>query len=307
MTNAPTESSLEATWEGFGIEIVGDLFTLLDLEKIEENLFRGQSAPTRWQRAFGGQVAAQALVAAGRTVDADRHVHSLHSYFLRPGDSAVPIVYEVDRVRDGRSFTTRRVSAIQHGQTIFVLSASFQLPQSGVEHQSPVPAAPPPQTVPPLAVYHGGVDPFVPVGKQEPVIDLRFVGVPPWLLERQELHSDHRQIWMRVPASLSDDPLMHVCALTFASDLTLMDSVLIRNGLKLGRDVTAVASLDHAMWFLRPVRADEWFLYDYWSPASAGGRGIAHGEFYSEDGQLLALVMQEGMVRVTDQVTDRGL
>jgi acyl-CoA thioesterase-2 len=281
----------------FGIEFGGDLFTLLDLEQIDDDIFRGLSSRTTWQRAFGGQVAAQALVAAGRTVSSDRPVHSLHSYFLRPGDSDIPIVYQVDRVRDGRSFTTRRVVAIQHGQPIFVLSASFQLAQDGIEHQIPMPDAPDPETLPTLAALYARADPSIGDFQQEHPIDLRFVDDPPWITERTQAHPGHHRVWMRVPTPLSDDPLMHVCALTFASDMTLLDSVLIRHGLMVGRDVTAMASLDHAMWFMHPMRADEWFLYNCWSPASAGGRGLASGQFYDRSGRLLALVVQEGMIR----------
>ncbi|HEY3737595.1 MAG TPA: acyl-CoA thioesterase domain-containing protein, partial [Jatrophihabitans sp.] len=212
MSDAAASSPSRPPQDGFGIQLGSDLYTLLDLEQIEENIFRGQSLRTRWQRAFGGQVAAQALVAAGRTVPADRQVHSMHSYFLRPGDPEHPIVYDVDRVRDGRSFTTRRVAAIQHGKPIFVLSASFQLDQGGVEHRPEMPSAPAPETLPPLADYHDGVDPLIPPGAVHPAIDLRFVGEPPWMLEREDEDHKHQQVWMRVPTPLSDDPLMHVCA-----------------------------------------------------------------------------------------------
>jgi acyl-CoA thioesterase-2 len=281
----------------FGIHFTGDLFTLLDLKQIEEDIFRGQSSRTQWQRAFGGQVAAQALVAAGRTVGSDRPVHSLHSYFLRPGDSTIPIIYQVDRVRDGRSFTTRRVVAIQHGQPIFVLSASFQVVEEGIEHQIPMPATADPETFPTLAELYEQSDPSINAFKQEYPIDMRFADDPPWLADRTQERPGHQRVWMRVPTALPDDPLMHVCALTFASDLSLLDSVLVRHGLMVGRDIAAMASLDHAMWFLHPMRADEWFLYNCWSPASAGGRGVASGQFFDQNGRLLALVVQEGMIR----------
>jgi acyl-CoA thioesterase-2 len=278
------------------------LVKLLDLEQIEEGIYRGVSPESRMQRVFGGQVAGQALVAAGRTVDAERHVHSLHSYFIRPGDPSVPIVYEVDRVRDGRSFSTRRTVAIQHGKPIFTLSASFQLDQPGIEHQPEMPDAPNPDTLPTFSERIAGVEGVTEFFRGRPrPIDIRHVDDPPWEQRvkgpRHELH----RVWMRANGRLPDDPLLHVCVLTFASDMTLLDSVLIRHGLAPGLDPVNMASLDHAMWFQRRFRADEWFLYATTSPAAAGGRGLATGRFFAQDGRHLVSVVQEGMIRVGDR------
>jgi acyl-CoA thioesterase-2 len=283
----------------FGQVVLDGLVRLLDLEKIEEDIFRGVSPKARWQRVFGGQVAGQALVAAGRTVPPDRHVHSLHSYFIRPGDPAVPIVYQVDRVRDGRSFTTRRVSAVQHGKIIFSLSASFQLDQPGVDHQSEMPAAPPPESLRTLEQRYADAPAAASPFQMGPrPIDLRYVDDPPWEQHLRGARSGLTRVWMRANGRLPDDPLVHVCVLTFASDMTLLDSVLVRHNLAHGIHPMSMASLDHAMWFQRPFRADEWLLYASQSPSASGGRGLATGRFFSQDGRHLVSVVQEGMIRV---------
>lgn len=278
---------------------VDGLVMLLDLERIEVDIFRGVSPESRQQRVFGGQVAGQALVAAGRTVPDDRQVHSLHSYFIRPGDPSVPIVYEVDRVRDGRSFTTRRIVAIQHGKPIFTLSASFQLDQPGIEHQSRMPDVPEPETLPTLDERVAEIPEVAAFfrGRHRP-IDLRYVDDPPWQQRAHGPRDGLHRVWMRANGRLPDDPLLHVCVLTFASDMTLLDSVLIRHGLANGIDPITMASLDHAMWFQRPFRADDWLLYSTQSPAASGSRGLSTGRFFSRDGQHLASVVQEGMIRV---------
>ncbi len=265
------------------------LVGLLDLEQIEVNIFRGRS-PSDWrQRVFGGQVAGQALVAAGRTVPPDRPVHSLHAYFIRPGDPSAPIVYTVDRVRDGRSFTTRRVSAIQHGKTIFTLSASFHHPEPGIQHTVGMPAVPPPDAVARLA------DDGFPSGNP---IDLRFVGPSRVDSGGQRIaDTEHNLVWLRANGDLPDDPLLHVCLMTYASDLTLLDSVLRRHGLSWSDGRTSGASLDHAMWFHRPFRADRWLLYDQESPTAAGARGLAWGHVFTDEGELVVSVVQEGLVR----------
>jgi acyl-CoA thioesterase-2 len=287
-----------------GQQVVDSLVSLLDLEQVEEDIFRGVSPAANsqrfyFQRVFGGQVAAQALVAAGRTVDADRAVHSLHSYFIRPGDPAVPIVYTVDRVRDGRSFTTRRVVAIQHGKPIFSLSASFQLSQGGVDHQVTMPDVPGPDELPSLRERYA-TGPMAEIYARLPrPFDLRYIDNPPWDQREHGPRIDSPQrLWLRADGKLPDDPLLHVCAATFASDLSLLDSVLIRHGLALRSDPIAMASLDHAMWFHRPFRADEWFLYDTESPSASGGRGFATGRMFTQDGRLVVSVVQEGMLRV---------
>jgi acyl-CoA thioesterase-2 len=280
------------------------LVDLLDLETIEVDIFRGRQPRESLQRVFGGQVAGQALVAAGRTAPADRPVHSLHAYFLRPGDPSVPIVYEVDRIRDGRSFTTRRVVAIQHGKPIFNLSASFQLVEQGVEHESPMPSVPDPETLPTLQErMQDYTDELGGWFSRPRPIDVRYVTDPPRVLRDKVAAGDaapeaQSRVWMRADGKLPDDPLLHVCAVTFASDMTLLDSTLRRHGLAMGKDPIQMVSLDHAMWFHRPFRADEWFLYDQDSPRTGGSRGLARGEIYTHDGHLAVSVVQEGLIRL---------
>ncbi|MCX5382310.1 acyl-CoA thioesterase II [Streptomyces sp. NBC_00083] len=281
------------------------LLDLLDLERIEEDIFRGHSRSAVVPRVFGGQVAAQALVAAGRTVPAERLAHSLHAYFLRAGDPGAPIVYTVDRIRDGASFTTRRVVAIQHGQPIFHLSASFQRYEDGMEHQADMPAAPDPESLPTAAemlprhahVFHdpGVVDRLL---EARAAVDLRYVDAPPWGTVGTP-REPRSQVWFRTNGKLADDPLLHVCLATYVSDMTLLDSVLLahgRGGWTVG-DVVG-ASLDHAMWFHRPFRADEWLLYDQESPSASGGRGLGQARIYTQDGRLAITVIQEGVVRI---------
>ncbi|MFB8438284.1 acyl-CoA thioesterase [Streptomyces niveus] len=281
------------------------LLDLLDLERIEEDIFRGLSRPTAVPRVYGGQVAAQALVAAGRTVPADRSAHSLHAYFLRAGDPGAPIVYTVDRIRDGRSFTTRRVVAVQHGQPIFHLSASFQTYEDGLEHQAAMPPAPDPESLPTAAELlprHADrfVDPSVVdrLLETRAAVDLRYVDAPPYATAGQ-VREARSQVWFRTAGKLADDPLLHVCLATYVSDMTLLDSVLLahgRGGWASG-DIVG-ASLDHAMWFHRPFRADEWLLYDQTSPSASGGRGLGQARIYTRDGDLAISVIQEGVMRV---------
>jgi acyl-CoA thioesterase II len=279
-----------------------ELLDLLDLEQIEVNIFRGRSPEERQQRVFGGQVAGQALVAAGRTVPDDRHVHSLHAYFIRPGDPSVPIVYSVERVRDGRSFTTRRVSAVQHGKTIFTLSASFQITEDGPSHQAPMPEVPEPESLPTfqerMERLFGKLDnEFM---RKRP-IDLRHVTPLTWEAARDpELMGPESLVWLRVAGELPDDPLLHVCLMTYASDMTLLDTVLLNHGLAWGDRKTMGASLDHAMWFHRPFRADRWLLYAQDTPNASGARGLARGQVFTQDGELVVSVVQEGLIRVTD-------
>jgi acyl-CoA thioesterase-2 len=284
--------------EQTGRTALDDLVHLLDLERIEVDIFRGRQPQESLQRVFGGQVAGQALVAAGRTVPQDRPVHSLHAYFLRPGDPSIPIVYEVDRIRDGRSFTTRRVVGIQHGKPIFNLSASFQLVEDGIEHGSAMPDVVGPEGLSrledrmrPYADELGGW-----YTRRRP-IDVRYVDDPPRVAKDSGHRRASSQVWMRADGALPDDPLVHVCAVTFASDMTLLDSTLLNHGLAWGTGDVLGASLDHAMWFHRPFRADEWWLYDQESPWTGGARGLARGSIYTRDGHLAVSVVQEGLLR----------
>jgi acyl-CoA thioesterase II len=279
----------------------GMLVELLDLERIEVDIFRGRSPDENLQRVFGGQVAGQALVAAGRTVPPDRAVHSLHAYFIRPGDPDLPIVYTVDRIRDGRSFTTRRVVAVQNGRAIFALSASFQVAETGPEYQSLMPEAPDPETVP---VWQERLKEY---GDQVPArwlrprpVEVRYVGDPPWQAQAVGGPREPRtMVWLRASETLPNDPLLHVCAVTYASDLTLLDAVLLGSGLAWDEHSVTGASLDHAMWFHAPFRADEWLLYLQESPVASGARGLARGQVFRRDGRLVASVVQEGLIRVS--------
>ena len=279
-----------------GQEALDGLVRLLDLETLEVNLFRGVSPPHSLPRVFGGQVAAQALVAAGRTVPEDREVHSLHAYFIRPGDPSVPIVYETERVRDGRSFTTRRVLAIQHGVPIFALSASFQLAQTGLQHTLPAPeGVPAPDTLPGLdALASSAGARWLTQGPRP--LDMRFVSPPPWSDEFAGASEEPARVWIRADGSLPDDRLLHVCMLTYVSDLTLLGSVLFRHDRAEGP--VQMASLDHAMWFHRPFRADEWLLYDQHALSTGSARGLAGGAIFTADGRLVVSVVQEGLARV---------
>lgn len=268
---------------------VDDLLDLLDLEPIEQNLFRGQSPDEKRQRVFGGQVAGQALVAATRTVETGL-VHSLHAYFLRPGDPTIPILYEVERIRDGRSFTTRRVVAIQHGQAIFHLSASFHVAEEGLEHQSPPPLdLPGPDSLPTFQERNAEHREQLGEWYTRPrPIDTRVV---------PSRDGDLQQfIWMRADGALPDDIVVHQCVLTYASDMTLLDNVIRPHGLTFMDGTVMMASLDHAMWFHRPFRADEWFLYAQDTPTAGGARGLARGQIY-QNGALVVSVVQEGLVR----------
>jgi acyl-CoA thioesterase-2 len=260
---------------------VDELVNLLDLEAIEVNIFRGVSPDDDRQRVFGGQVAGQALVAAARTVDG-RSVHSLHAYFLRPGDPATPIIYEVDRIRDGRSFTTRRVIAIQNGRAIFSLAASFQRHEEGFDHHSAMPA----DLAPPDAVAAAPGD-FA--------IDVRYLHGSP-LVRGTDGEEDVR-VWLRADGRLPDDPVLHMCIFTYASDLTLLDTAVVRHGTGPLNPGLQMASLDHAMWFHRPFRVDAWLLYDQQSPSASNGRGLATGSVFTKAGELVVSVVQEGLIR----------
>ncbi|MEW6476291.1 MAG: acyl-CoA thioesterase II [Actinomycetota bacterium] len=283
------------------MQALDELIAVLDLEQLEVNLFRGISWKDDRPRVFGGQVAGQALVAASRTVECagdHRNVHSLHAYFLRPGDPSVPIVYEVDRIRDGKSFTTRRVVAIQHGEAIFNLQASFHVEETGLDHQVSMPEAPPPESLP----RADELEPPVPgrLWTRQPV-DMRYVDGPPWDRRPSPAGAAARQlVWIRADGTLPDDPVLHTCVVAYASDYTLLGASLIPHGVSYFRDDIMMASLDHAMWFHRPFRADEWLLYSQTSPSASGGRGLAYGGIFRTDGALAVSVVQEGLIRPVD-------
>ena len=275
-----------------------ELVNLLDLEAIEVNLFRGVSPDENRQRVFGGQVAGQALVAATRTVQPDRHVHSLHAYFLRPGDPNVPILYEVDRIRDGRSFSTRRVVAIQHGKAIFNLQASFHVTESGLDYQVPMPLnVPAAETLPDFKTRMAPFkDRMGDMYDRPRPIDLRHLGTDPF--SRNGQTALDQQVWLRADGTLPDDPTLHACIVTYASDMTLLDTTILPFGLSWETPGMQMASLDHAMWFHRPFRADDWLLYDQRPISTGGARGLAGGNIFTTDGALAITVVQEGLVRV---------
>ncbi|MEJ7584813.1 MAG: acyl-CoA thioesterase II [Acidimicrobiales bacterium] len=278
-------------------DAVDDLIALLDLEPIEVNIFRGVSPDVTVQRVFGGQVAGQALVAAARTVDAAFSVHSLHAYFLRPGDPAVPILYEVDRIRDGRSFTTRRVVAIQHGRAIFNLSASFHVEEPGFDHQYPLPDdVADPESLPDFeSRWEPWAETLGDWYLRPRPIDTRYVDWNP--PDRKEPLPPRHRVWLRADGTLPDDPVLHTCVLTYASDMTLLDTALLPHGGAYRDEQVMMASLDHAMWFHRRFRADGWLLYDQDTPSAFGGRGLARGLIWTESGDLVGSVMQEGLIR----------
>lgn len=276
------------------------LLEVLDLERLEVNLFRGISPQNGWQRVYGGQVLGQALVAAGRTVDEARAAHSLHGYFLLAGDPKHPILYEVEQIRDGGSFTTRRVKAVQQGRAIFAMSVSFQKDEEGYEHAAAMPDVPPPEQLPSAAERVSELIDALPpemrsYWQRENPIELRPVDVSRYL--SREPHTPAQHIWLKANGRLPDDQRLHQCVLAYASDFTLLDTALIAHGkLLFDRDIQ-LASLDHALWFHRPFRADEWLLYSQDSPSAAGARGFCRGSFYTRDGRLVASTAQEGLIR----------
>ena len=278
----------------------GELIELLDLEQIDVDLYRGRQPQTDRQRVFGGQVAAQALLAGIRSVDPAYVVHSLHSYFLRAGDHSVPIVYDVERLRDGRSFPTRRVVARQHGRPIYFQTASFQRDETGLEHADTMPQVRSPEQSIDLieVIRQRSEDEAAAFAREWAALEMRYVGVSGLGLPKDEQRPAQARLWARVNGELTEDPAQHVAAFTYASDLTLLGATLVPHGVNLGSPRLQPASLDHTIWFHRPFRADEWWLYDQWSPAAVGGRGLALGRVFSSDGVLVATVAQEGLIRV---------
>ena len=282
-----------------GQAAVDQLLETLDLEQLADDEFRGESPEVGPQRVFGGQVAGQALVAAGRTVDPERHVHSLHGYFVRPGDPSEPITYRVENIRDGRSFSVRRSVARQHGKTIFFMSASFHRLEDGLDHQVAAPPdVPPPDEVPTMTERLSRYPERLGIWSMIPrPIDVRYVGEPGWVRPGDRPASDRQLVWMRIDGKLPGDPLLHACLLAYASDLTLLDAVLSTHGEVWGPGGFVGASLDHALWLHRPFRADDWFLYDCASPSASGGRGLATGQMFTLDGRHVASAVQEGLLR----------
>ena len=283
----------------------GELVELLDIETLDTDLFRGRSPDTDRQRVFGGQVAAQALIAAIRTAEPGLEVHSMHAYFLRPGDTTVPIIYDAERIRDGRSFETRRVVARQHGRPIFYLTANLQRPEEGFDHQDVMPEVPGPDgglTFAQIAALRTGDDKAAAeFAKEWAALDTRYLGNTEHpghtrLAEDKERPA-RAQLWIRVNGDLPDDPDLHVAAFTYASDLTLLGASLVPHDIEIGSPNLMPASLDHTIWFHRPFRADEWWLYDQWSPSASGARGLSLGRVFLADGTLVATLAQEGLIR----------
>jgi acyl-CoA thioesterase-2 len=275
------------------------LLSILDIETLEVNLFRGLSPQVGWQRVFGGQVIGQALVAANRTVNG-RLAHSLHAYFLRAGDPSVPIIYHVDRIRDGGSFSTRRVVAIQHGLAIFSMAVSFHKEETGLEHQIKMPEVPPPESLPSEAELKECLidrlpEPVKAYWQRERPIEIRPVDLSRYL--SPENRAPSQQVWIRATGQLGDDQSLHQCVLAYASDFTLLDTALSAHGRFVFDPRLMLASLDHALWFHRKLRADDWLLYAQDSPISGAGRAFCRGMLFSREGELVASTAQEGLLR----------
>ncbi|AQZ50382.1 MULTISPECIES: acyl-CoA thioesterase II [Martelella] len=277
------------------------LAALLDLERLEENLYRGQSPATTWQRVFGGQVVAQSLVATQRTAPEGHLVHSLHGYFMRPGDTEVPIIFQVERLRDGRSFSTRSVRAIQHGQPIFIMTASFQIEEDGFEHQHAMPDVPPPEELAGSDIMNDAENAPAPVRNywmRERPIEIRPVDLDNFLWRKKP--GGQQNIWIRANGPSPHGRDYQTAFLAYMSDMTLLDATLYAHQSSVFSDRVQAASLDHAVWFHRPFETDDWLLYSQESPSANGGRGFAHGRIFSRDGTLVASVAQEGLIRIRD-------
>lgn len=285
-------------------QLLDDLIKVMTLERLEMNLFRGQSRDIGSPQVFGGQVLGQALVAATATAE-DRTVHSLHAYFLRRGDFNSPIVYEVDRALDGKHFSSRRVVAIQHGRQIFNMSASFQAAEAGLEHQSPIPDVPGPESLPDMeSHYRSMADQLPPVARRilERKRPFEFRPVHPPDPLRNSKSAPLKYVWFRAVDTLADDEALHRCLLAYVSDFHLLDTALKPHGVSMVSPQLVIASIDHAMWFHRRVRVDDWLLYAIDSPSASGARGFTRGSIFSRDGQLVASAAQEGLIRVTPQL-----
>jgi acyl-CoA thioesterase II len=282
-------------------QLLDDLIKVMTLERLEMNLFRGQSRDIGSRQVFGGQVLGQALVAATATAE-DRVVHSLHAYFLRRGDFNSPIVYEVDRALDGKHFSSRRVVAIQHGRQIFNMSASFQLAETGLDHQISIPDVPSPESLTDMESYYREVADKLPAAarrilEQKRPFEFRPVQPPDQL--RREKSAGIKYIWFRAVDTLADDEALHRCLLAYVSDFHLLDTALKPHGISMISPKLVIASIDHAMWFHRSVRVDDWLLYTIDSPSASGARGFTRGSVFARDGRLVASAAQEGLIRVT--------
>lgn len=283
-------------------EVIRELLELLDLEKIESGLYRGQSRNIVGKNVFGGQVLGQSLMAAGLTVE-NRLAHSMHGYFLKAGDTTAPIVYQVERIRDGKSFATRNVKAIQHGEIIFILSASFAVAEEGLEHQAPMPDVIGPEGIPSEFELRQKIAPMLPEKLRqhfcrERPIEIRPINpVNPFAPQPMAPVRHH---WMRAQMALPDDPFLHQCLLAFASDFALMGTAMLPHGVSFVQPNMQAASLDHAMWFHCDVRMDEWLLYEMDSTRSSAARGMNRGSIFSQDGKLVATVAQEGLMRLRE-------
>lgn len=275
------------------------LLSIFDLEALGNNRFRGRSPDNGWTRVFGGQVIGQALYAACRTVE-DRQPHSLHAYFLLPGDPQLPIVYEVERLRDGGSFSTRRVLALQKDAAIFAMSASFQIDEPGYDHQMPMPAVPMPEELPDRDGMERDVLPHMPETVRAYYRRERPIEIRPVEMSRYAVDGPREpkfNVWVRASQALPDEPALHRSVLAYASDLLLLDSSLIAHGTSVFDRRIQGASLDHALWFHRPFRADDWLLYAQDSPSACGARGYSRGLVFDRQGRLVASVAQEGLIR----------
>jgi acyl-CoA thioesterase-2 len=282
-------------------QAIDNLLSILSLEPLEENLFRGRSPDVGWQRVFGGQVIGQALMAATRTVQGERRVHSLHSYFMRPGDPSIPIIYEVDKIRDGGSFTTRRVVAIQHGQAIFSMSASFHIREEGLEHQFDMPEIPKPDDLIPEDDFKKlfmdvAPKPVREYWKRDRPLELRPVSLKHYIT--REKMPPYHHVWLRATAPLPDDHAVQACVLAYASDMTLLDTALYPHGRSVFDKNIQAASLDHSMWFHRDISLNDWLLYSHDTPNASGGRGFTRGQIFDLKGNLVASTAQEGLIRL---------
>jgi acyl-CoA thioesterase-2 len=280
--------------------ILADLIQLLELERIEDHIFRGESRDLGGERVFGGQVLGQALTAASYTVEG-REVHSLHAYFLVPGDVKAPIVYEVDVARDGKSFSNRRVVAIQHGRPIFNMAASFQVPEEGLEHSAAMPEVPGPEGLPDVRELPPAILEKVPEKMRRFLTHERpfeFRPVEPIHVVSPPREEPRRHIWIKTIDTLPDDPHLHRNVLAYVSDYQLVATATMPHGIHFAEGKVQLASLDHAMWFHRPFRVDDWLLYAMESPNASNGRGLALGKIYTRDGRLVASTAQEGVIRV---------